>query len=554
MQSKYRFFPGLVLFLMTAASAQLQLSGLSLRQPEKKDPVSLTITRIDPDRKDTLALALTLGMEKHVHIYSAESLFFKISLTKKGLGDASIVLPEPKPFTNFDKTVVSVFVNGQKILLKLPILSPDWSLGGTLQSQACDTAMCFTPRRIVFTATSRGGLSAAPEAPGASPLHGLSPKTPTDAMQLLEDFTVTGNAGGFLNVAKFSEFLKDPSGRKNGNPGGFEGKGILVVILLILLGGIALNLTPCVLPMMPVTVAIIGAGAQAKSGGRGLFVGAVYGLSMALTYGILGLIVVLTGTQFGVINSSPVFNIVIAAVFLLMSLAMFDVIMVDFTRFRTSGAPRGERGKLLTVFVMGIVASLLAGACVAPVVISVVLYAGSLYAKGNAIGLALPFLLGTGMALPWPFLGAGLSFLPKPGKWMVWVKYVFGVFILGMAVYYGYLGVNLFRERAFVNKQSASETGRSSASNLPWLHSLDEGLQKSRAENKPLFIDFWATWCKNCTVMEATTFRDPGVERLLANYVLVKYQAEKPDEPSTKRLLDRFGVVGLPVYIILAPK
>jgi thiol:disulfide interchange protein len=309
-----------------------------------------------------------------------------------------------------------------------------------------------------------------------------------------------------------------------------------------------------VLPMMPITVAILGAGAQAKSGGRGMFVGAVYGLSMALTYGILGLVVVLTGTQFGVINSSWVFNIIIAIVFLLMSLAMFDIIMVDFTRFRKGGAPKGERGSLVTVFIMGIIASLLAGACVAPVVISVVLYAGTLYAQGSAMGLALPFLLGIGMALPWPFLGAGMSFLPKPGKWMVSVKYVFGVFILGMAIYYGYLGVELFRARAASQAQSSSEPGHSQVVNALWTHSLAEGLQKAREENKPLFIDFWATWCKNCTAMDAITFRDPGVEKLLANYVLVKYQAEKPDEPSTKRLLSHFGVVGLPTYVVLAPK
>ena len=89
-------------------------------------------------------------------------------------------------------------------------------------------------------------------------------------------------------------------------------------------------------------------------------------------------------------------------------------------------------------FVMGGVAALLAGACVAPVVIQVVLFASNLYANGSPIALALPFLLGVGMAIPWPIAGAGLAALPRPGKWMVRVKQAFGVIILATAAYYGY--------------------------------------------------------------------------------------------------------------------
>jgi thiol:disulfide interchange protein len=83
---------------------------------------------------------------------------------------------------------------------------------------------------------------------------------------------------------------------------------------------------------------------------------------------------------------------------------------------------------------MGAVAALLAGACVAPVVIQVVLFSSNLYAKGNAVALALPFLLGVGMAIPWPIAGAGIAALPKPGAWMVRVKQVFGVVIMATAL------------------------------------------------------------------------------------------------------------------------
>ena len=96
---------------------------------------------------------------------------------------------------------------------------------------------------------------------------------------------------------------------------------------------------------------------------------------------------------------------------------------------------------------MGAVAALLAGACVAPVVIQVVLFSSNLYATGTTLALALPFCLGLGMALPWPFVGAGLASLPKPGVWMVRVKQAFGVFILATAVYYGYQAYTLFANR-----------------------------------------------------------------------------------------------------------
>ncbi|MBN1306954.1 MAG: thioredoxin family protein [Chitinispirillaceae bacterium] len=542
-----------VSFLLSLnAAAQLQLSEApSSTQQPMKEPVTITISRNTPENNDTLSLTLTLQMEKNIHIYSAESLFFKISISDKaGLGEGTIELPEPKTFVNFDKSTVSVYTGGEKIIIMHPVTASDWFLVGTVHYQACDSSMCFFPQEIAFSAKSDGTLLTGQEALGAVSTVTGQHSPPVDVMQLLDDFIILGSRSGFLNVARFSEFLRDPAGRTSGTSNGFEGKGFLIIILLTLLGGIALNLTPCVLPMIPITIAVIGAGSQAKSRSRGMFVGAMYGSAMALTYGALGLFVVLTGTQFGVINASPLFNGLIALIFIIMALAMFDIIHIDFTRFRKAGDVGGDRGKLATAFVMGIVASLLAGACVAPVVISVVLYAGTLYANGNSAGLMLPFLLGMGMALPWPFAGAGLSFLPKPGKWMVWVKYVFGIFILAMATYYGYTGVTLYRSAS----APAVAPEKAASSDLPWLHSLEEGLQKAHVENKPVFIDFWATWCKNCTAMDATTFRNPEVKELLTQYILVKYQAERPDEPLTKRLLDRMGVKGLPTYVVVRAK
>src|SRR6202007_2836874 len=104
-------------------------------------------------------------------------------------------------------------------------------------------------------------------------------------------------------------------------------------------------------------------------------------------------------------------------------------------------------GSFVMAFGMGAIAALLAGACVAPVVIQVVLFSGDIYATGSTSPLALPFLLGVGMAIPWPVAGAGIAALPKPGAWMVRIKQVFGVLILVTAVYYGYEAYGIFSNR-----------------------------------------------------------------------------------------------------------
>src|SRR4029077_12722277 len=137
-----------------------------------------------------------------------------------------------------------------------------------------------------------------------------------------------------------------------------EDRGPLAILLLVFVGGLALNLTPCVLPMIPINLAIIGAGSQAGSRGRGFLLGGAYGAAMAVVYGVLGLVVILTAGTFGTINASPWFNIGIAVLFVVLGLAMFDVIAIDFSRY-ASGFQTADksRGTLLLAFSMGAVAA-----------------------------------------------------------------------------------------------------------------------------------------------------------------------------------------------------
>ena len=281
---------------------------------------------------------------------------------------------------------------------------------------------------------------------------------------------------------------------------------------------------------------------------------------MALAYGVLGLAVVLTGAKFGALNSSFWFNVVIALVFVFMGLGMFDLVNIDLSRFRsrtTPHKPAVRQGGLLqnlAIFVMGAVAALLAGACVAPVVVSALLLAASLYAKGIVAGLLLPFLLGLGMALPWPVAGAGLAVLPKPGNWMKQVKRGFGVMIFVLAIYYGHLAYEMsgvtWSARARTNVADSIESAAAAAaaqSNQEFLAAL----KRSRSEGLPVFVDFRASWCKNCLAMDTTVFNRSDIQAQLAKFIVVRYAAEQPERPPAKQLLDHFGLIGLPSYLVV---
>ncbi|MGE0449715.1 MAG: cytochrome c biogenesis protein CcdA [Vicinamibacterales bacterium] len=374
----------------------------------------------------------------------------------------------------------------------------------------------------------------------------------TAELSALERFTERGTTFGYLGKDDFLTFIHNAE-QGIRERGLLEGRGPLAMLLIVLVGGLALNLTPCVLPMVPINLAIIGAGAQAGSRRRGFLLGLAYGAAMALVYGVLGLVVILTASTFGTINASPWFNLTIAILFVVLALAMFDVVNIDFSRF-SSGVRTGRSasGSLVVAFAMGGVAALLAGACVAPVVIQVIVFASNLYASGTPAALALPFVLGIGMAIPWPLAGAGLAALPRPGAWMNTVKQAFGAVILVTAVYYGYEAYGLFANR-WVDPAEVSSSVQAKLES-GWQPSLADGLAIAEREHKPVLIDMWATWCKNCLVMDQTTLANAEVEAALAGYVKIKFQAEDPDDPRVAAVMRHFQTSGLPTYVILEPK
>ncbi len=325
---------------------------------------------------------------------------------------------------------------------------------------------------------------------------------------------------GYMDAEEFLAFLENRGGEEEDDGGEFAGKPVLLVILLAFLGGILMNLTPCVLPMIPINLMIIG-----KSFRRGL----AYGFGIALAYGAMGIAAAIGGMAFGQIQSSPWFNFAVSVVFVCLSLSLFGVFFIDFSK---------RRVKSSSAFLMGALSAVLAGACVAPVLISVLLWTADLFAKGETFALGLPLVFGLGMALPWPLLGAGMQILPKPGGWMGKVNKCFGALVLCFAVYYAYLGVMGLKSSAGGSETAAAD---------------DSAIEMTTAnfalpDSGPVLVDCWATWCKNCAAMEATTMRDARVKEALEGFTVIRLQAE--DLAELKKIPGFEEVRGLPAFAI----
>lgn len=416
----------------------------------------------------------------------------------------------------------------------------------TISYQGCDDTTCYIPQDTTFTIMPDGtvvdGEQELPttvntsEAPVAKTAKTPKVELPA-ATRSVSGFNETEDFVKFLQGNVEKTFLSDPSAY-------VKEHGIWLILLLIFVGGFALNLTPCVLPMIPINLAIIGAGAAGGSRMQGAIRGGAYGLGIALAYGLLGTISALTGAAFGTIQATWWFNLTIALVFVALALALFDVIMIDFTRFSQGG---NSKQGTIAAFVAGVMSAILAGACVAPVLIAVLFLTSSYVADGAYWALCLPFVLGLGMALPWPFAGAGLSFLPRPGAWMSWVKKIFGVIVILVALYYGYTAWKIL---------APAETEAPTKGELAFEASQPEALAKeitaSLDNGKPVLLDFWGPACKACKKMEETTLQDEKVKAELEKMTFIKVRVDFSDR-AIKKVCETYEIKGLPTYIVIEP-
>ncbi|MDA3799337.1 MAG: thioredoxin family protein [Kiritimatiellae bacterium] len=494
------------------------MASLAFSQEEK------TLVDIGVGAINSESAAVTfVTTEEHSYLYASSILFSASD------GEKIEILEQPHYKTKYDEafgTDVSYMEGTNRYVIGYAEERLPFKL--TIGYQLCVGQVCYLPQSVTFDVS--GGSTIVKNKDEENVVSNVS-------ANINDNFDELSRSSGYMNSTKFLAFLK--MDKKQGFDKILESsKNQWWFFIVAIIGGFLLNLTPCVLPLIPINLAIIGAGAKAESKSKGFLLGGVYGLGMAVVYGVVGGIVVLTGSQFGTLNASPVFNVVIAIIFVLLALGMFDVISIDFSRFQNSTSGIAKKSGYLPILIMGGITALLAGACVAPVVIAVILISSNMYASGNYAGLFFPLLLGVGMALPWPLAGGGMASLPKPGKWMMKVKYVFGILIFAMAIYYFYVAFEIW------NPKKANDNAETL-----WYHSIDEGFDIAAKENKPMLLYFTADWCKNCAQMKMSTFKDSEVIAELDKFVKVKFDATV-DNDENRAVLNQYGVIGLPEYII----
>ncbi len=391
-----------------------------------------------------------------------------------------------------------------------------------------------------------------------------------------------------INSEIFSEldisYTEEISGGEDSLASRLESSGLLVSLILVFLGGLALNLTPCVYPLIPITIGYFGGQSEGKSG-KLFMLGLLYVLGMALTYSIVGVITALSGSVFGALLQNPIVIVVIALIFIVLSLSMFGVYefkLPDSLVMKAGGAKSGIFG----AFFMGLTMGIVAAPCIGPFVLGLVTYVG---AKGDPVfGFWMFFTLAVGLGTPYIFLAVfsgKIKDLPRAGLWMEGVKHIFGFILLGMAIYFinpllpksiseftlplfmlfsaGYLlifdkmGNNVKGFRYFKIIFSVVVIGFSLYLLYPqekvspdWQTFTMEQFNTSQSSSNKMIIDFYADWCIPCKELDAITFSDADVIAATKNFDAYKVDMTKSLSEETERIRNEFNIVGMPTIII----
>ena len=327
---------------------------------------------------------------------------------------------------------LSVFTGTMKFMVPLSAAAnfkPDSGaeVAVTLEYQPCNDNICMPPAKV----SANASLGSIEPASAGSPPHAA-----------LERARVVAVAFGDSGSDASGDSSDVSSGSDDGGsqaPGSelaniFVAHGILIGLLAVLLGGLALNLTPCVYPLIGVTIAYFG---NQGGGPRKIAVLAViYVLGIALTFSLAGVAVALSGGLFGAALQNPLVLIAIAAMLLVLaasSFGMFSLQPPQWLMQRAGVARPGYLGSLVMGLGMGVVAA----PCIGPIVLGLLLMVER--SASPIFGFALFFTLAIGLGLPYIALAlaAGhIRALPRSGEWLAWIEQLFGFVLVGLALYF----------------------------------------------------------------------------------------------------------------------
>jgi thiol:disulfide interchange protein DsbD len=437
-----------------------------------------------------------------------------------------------------------------------------YTISGNLRVQACDDMVCLAPSNI--------SVEFAVEVVESADQVALA------EVEIFDEYTP--GTGDFVTF--------DEAGQQNQIASLIDESGLLWTFVVIFFIGLALNLTPCVYPMISVTVSIFGG--QSDTNMARVFLRALtYVMGIATMYSVLGVIAALSGGLFGAALQSPIVLAVIGILLLGLALSMFGLYEIQMPYWLTSKLGGQSASGFIGVYFSGLVVGVFAAPCIGPPIIALLAFVG---AKGDPFfGFWSFFILSLGLGFPYLILGtfSGLmTKLPKSGVWMVWVKKVFGVILVGVGLFYFGLaffpkltpwvipatlligGVYLgFIERSGLNKvgfrsfkwllggaaliggvlmvQTLLKPG------VEWEMYSQQEFDTAISEGKPVVLDFYADWCIPCLELDRVTFVDPGVIDALDPFLRMKVDLTNFDSEESEALRQQFNIIGVPTIVFI---
>jgi thioredoxin:protein disulfide reductase len=368
-----------------------------------------------------------------------------------------------------------------------------------------------------------------------------------------------------------------------------------IQLLLIFMLGILLSLTPCIYPMVPVTIGILQAQGDKRSVWKNFLLALTYTAGLSTTFAIFGLLATCVGPLCGQLLSNKLFVIALVAILVYFSLSMLGLYEIRLPCFVKS--PRVPGGSFIASFIFGAASGTFASPCVSPGLALVLSFVATLGSR--ILGFICLFVFGVGLSVPLLIIGTmttSCAILPKAGIWMVEVKRLFGLLMIGVCLYYltyalptvvvewillVVLGILAFfyvyhahrlRRTVWRSLSYIIGTGMTAAlfivgfyaakhtwlppleikTDALWTYDYMLARQQAREKNTLLFVDVWARYCSICVAINTRTLTNPEIIQALGQYVLVKIDASNNDA-QTALMRERFNVVGVPAFMLIDP-
>ena len=547
------------------------LSGILLfPQPCRADIVKVGVNHLRDQYSAggsySLVFSVRISKPWYIHGPGKDSGFMiptELSFSElSGIRVEEIRFPEPeKKKFEYSEEPVEVFSGDIEINARLVVNEKaptgERVLNGQLFFQACSSRVCRPPQKVQIKIS----------------LSVVSP----------EKDEKTGRPA-ILKSEKDAAVSEAPV------PGWLAGAGFWLTLFGVFVGGLALNLTPCIYPLIPITVSYFGG----KSGGikgQTIFHGLLYILGLAITNSILGVFASLSGGMLGSALQNPIVLIVVAGILVSLGLSFFGLWDIRVPSGLTRVASKNFGGYFGTFF-MGLTLGIVAAPCLGPFILGLLTYVGQ---KGDPfLGFLYFFVLSLGLGLPLAVLAVfsgTLERLPVSGAWMVWIRKVLGWVLLGMAAYLlqplmpgAYMksiisaailvaaGLHLgwmdkggagSRTFEYIKKGlgvilicaaiSFYLGGRGGGEGVRWTPYSEALLTEAAQENKPVMLDFYADWCGPCKAMERNVFTDPEIVELSRHFVTLRVDLTK-EHPDQKKIVRRYLLMGVPTIVFLNGK